>query len=148
MAEHSHHTPGELPDVRDEAPPTATWVPLLGLGLLAVLLLFVVYRAANPPEEPEGEAIAGEIAGTPAAEAGEGAAPAPAQPAAAAQPAAPSMPQIVPVPTERVAPAQLGAQPPQPAQPAAQPAQPAAPAGGPDAFGRQPGHEHYGHGHE
>jgi hypothetical protein len=144
MAEHPHHTPGEFPEVRDEAQPTPSWVPLLGLGLLGVIALFVVYRAANPSEETEAEGVAGEIGATPAEEAagGEG------DTAGAAQPeGAPTMPQIVPVPTDRIAPAQL-AQPAQPAQPAAQPAQPAAPGGGPDAFGRMPGEEHYGHGHE
>lgn len=48
----SDHTPGDFPPVRDEAPDTPTWVPLLGIGLLALIALFAVYRAATADEDP------------------------------------------------------------------------------------------------
>ena len=119
MAHQHTHVPGEFPEVHDEAPPTPTWVPLIGLALLAALTFYGVYLAATTPDEP-----AMEITGTPAAEAEGEAAPAPEGP---------------PAPSPAAPPA---------AQPAAQPAAPpAAPGGGGDSFGRQPGDEHFGHDH-
>lgn len=111
------HRPGTFPEVHDEAPPTPGWVPLLGLAILALGSLFVVYRVATAPEEEAQVEIA-----APAGEVGEEAA-APAAPAA--------QPPAAPAARPAVAPA----------------AQPAAPAAGADAFGRQPGAEHFGHDH-
>lgn len=47
----SEHRPGDFPEVHDEAPDTPTWVPILGIGLLALFALFAVYRAATAPEQ-------------------------------------------------------------------------------------------------
>jgi hypothetical protein len=120
---HGGHEPGQYPDVHDEAGSSPRWVPFLGLGLLGLALMFGAYRAATADEEPE----AVESAEVAAADA-EGEAPAPAPPAAAPAPA--------PVPSPAPAP-----------NPNAVPAPAPTPAGGPDAHGRQPGEEHYGHDH-
>jgi hypothetical protein len=44
--------------VKDEAGDTPTWIPMVGLVLLAVLSFFVVYRMANPRDVNEGGAAA------------------------------------------------------------------------------------------
>jgi|GEM_PF-2952618 len=55
---------GPLPSVHDEAADTPTWLPVTGLVLLLVMLLWMLYRGGNPVEEA-GEApvidVAGEI---------------------------------------------------------------------------------------
>jgi hypothetical protein len=115
------HTPGEFPEVRDEAPPTPMWIPMLGLGLLALLTVSAVYRSATATDEPvEGSiAPAEDVADDEGGDEGAADAPSPA-PAPAPAPAA------VPV------------------------APPGGGGGGgaaPDSFGRNPGDEHFGHDH-
>jgi hypothetical protein len=89
-----------VPPVVDEAANTPSWVPLIGLLLLALAGLWLVYRVATaeddkPPAEivPEGEAAEGAAAGD--ENAGPNA-PAPT-PAPAAAPA-PAVPVPMPVP--------------------------------------------------
>ena len=87
MADEHKHPPG-LPEIRDEATDTPMWLPLVGLGLLALIGLLIVYRAATAPEptpEAPAEEAAPAVAGEPAAEAQPAPAPEPA-PAAAPQP--------------------------------------------------------------
>lgn len=55
-ADHAHAAPTVPTTVKDEAGDTPTWVPMLGLALLAVLALFVVYRVANPSDVAGGAA--------------------------------------------------------------------------------------------
>lgn len=73
---HAHEHP-PLPPVEDEAPDTPMWLPLTGLALLVVFVLFGAFRAAMHREEPPADA------GVDAA-AGDGAADAPAEGEAAA----------------------------------------------------------------
>ena len=42
---------GPLPSVHDEAADTPTWLPVTGLVLLVLALLFMLYRGANPASE-------------------------------------------------------------------------------------------------
>ncbi|AKF08579.1 hypothetical protein [Sandaracinus amylolyticus] len=60
--DHAHHAGGEhpeLPPVQDEAADTPMWLPVTGLVLLALLTLFVLWRAAQPaPEAPVEAAVA------------------------------------------------------------------------------------------
>ncbi len=42
--------------VKDEAGDTPTWLPMVGLVLLAALAFFVVYRLANPHSAAESAA--------------------------------------------------------------------------------------------
>ncbi len=120
----SSHAPGELPPVHDEAVETPLWFPALGVGLLALFAFFLAFRQATA-DEPVAEPPAAEAT---AAEAP--AADAPAEGEAAGAPVAAPRPAPAPAAAPRPAPA------------------PAAPAGERDAFGRAPGDEHFGHGHE
>lgn len=51
------HRP-HLPEVRDEAADTPSWVPLLGLALLAVVALWMVARAHTSETQPPAPAEA------------------------------------------------------------------------------------------
>jgi hypothetical protein len=55
---HPHPAPSVPLTVKDEAGDTPTWVPVVGLALLALLGLFVVYRAANPSGDAANAAAA------------------------------------------------------------------------------------------
>ena len=57
-ASHPHPAPSVPKTVKDEAGDTPTWIPLVGLALLAVLAFFVVYRAANPSTDADAAAAA------------------------------------------------------------------------------------------
>ena len=58
---HDKHGPS-LPEIKDEAPDTPAWVPALGLGLFALITIFVAIRLAwveaNPVAEDAGAAQA------------------------------------------------------------------------------------------
>lgn len=75
-AGHHHDGPPTLPEVTDEAGNTPTWVPLTGLGLLALIAVLIVFRAQNGAEEPATDTAATE------APAAADTAEAPAEPAA------------------------------------------------------------------
>lgn len=97
MADHSHDEPDVpgLPQIQDEAADTPMWLPATGLGLLAVMVLMLVYHVAKGPETEATEGdVAAEVAGDEAGEAaedGDGVAAAAAPEAApAAAPAAPA----------------------------------------------------------
>lgn len=50
--EHAHHDgPPGLPEVIDEAGDTPKWVPITGLGLLALIAILFVIRAQLPADE-------------------------------------------------------------------------------------------------
>lgn len=51
-----------LPPVQDEAQDTPTWVPLVGLGLLAVFAVFGVLRAAWAREAAPVDEVSVEVA--------------------------------------------------------------------------------------
>ena len=55
-AEHAHAAPTVPMTVKDEAGDTPTWLPMVGLVLLAALAFFVVYRLANPHSAAESAA--------------------------------------------------------------------------------------------
>ena len=79
-ADTSDHAPGvhpPLPPVTDEAPDSPMSLPLAGLGLLLLAILYVALHSAMAPEEPVVEEAAA------AEEAPAEAAPAEAAPAAA-----------------------------------------------------------------
>lgn len=57
-ADHAHAAPTVPTTVKDEAGDTPSWIPMVGLALLAVLGLFVVYRVANPSNATDGAAAA------------------------------------------------------------------------------------------
>jgi hypothetical protein len=42
---------GPLPSVHDEAADTPTWLPVTGLVLLLVMVMWMLYRGASPVEE-------------------------------------------------------------------------------------------------
>ncbi|MCS6798713.1 MAG: hypothetical protein NZ898_09300 [Myxococcota bacterium] len=75
MAEGMHRA-GELPEVRDEAPPSPRWLPLLGLTLLLLAGVFLAVRATQPADQA-----------TDTADAAPGQAAAPSEQAAKDQPA-------------------------------------------------------------
>lgn len=109
---HVHAPQGRMPhvpEVHDEAANTPAWIPLLGLGLLALAAFYGVYRSATSEEPPgEGEITAEGAAAAVAAdenkpeEAGAQDAPPPTPPPA------PPQPQQVPMPPPQPPP---GAQP-------------------------------------
>ncbi len=47
---------GPLPSVHDEAADTPTWLPVTGLVLLLLMLLWMLYRGANPAVDDAPEA--------------------------------------------------------------------------------------------
>lgn len=58
---HDSHAPaGPLPTVHDEAADTPVWLPVVGLVLFGLMLLWMLYRASQPDvvELPEGDAAA------------------------------------------------------------------------------------------
>lgn len=71
------HPHPALPPVIDEAPDSPMWLPAAGLALLAILVLFAMFRAATggdaadavgADEVAEGEAAEGEAGDAPAGE--------------------------------------------------------------------------------
>lgn len=70
--EHPHAAPAVPTTVKDEAGPTPTWVPVVGLVLLAVLAFFAVYRLANPrnPDANGAAALDGAVEAGAAADGG------------------------------------------------------------------------------
>lgn len=46
-----HDEGGVLPEVHDEAADTPMWVPALGLGLLTLITVFLIVRAALSEDE-------------------------------------------------------------------------------------------------
>lgn len=63
--EHAHPHPA-LPPVHDEAPDTPMWLPVTGLALLGLLVLFSLFRAASASEAaPPSEMV---VDGAPAVE--------------------------------------------------------------------------------
>ena len=56
---HDKHAP-RLPEIKDEAPDTPSWVPALGLGLFALITIMVAIRLAwveaNPVAKDAGAA--------------------------------------------------------------------------------------------
>ncbi len=75
---HETHPHPPMPAVTDEAADTPTWVPVTGIALFAVMVLWVMMRAAMAPAPDAAAATTDEAYGA------EGAAPA-AAPAAPAQ---------------------------------------------------------------
>jgi hypothetical protein len=55
-AEIHPHPP--MPAVHDEAADSPTWLPVTGLAILLVMVLFVMLRAAMSPPVPETDATA------------------------------------------------------------------------------------------
>jgi hypothetical protein len=80
------HAHPALPPVHDEAPDTPMWLPLGGLALLVVFVLFAMWRTATGGDAAD-VVGADEVAGTAPAE---GDAPAAAQAGEGAPPAAPA----------------------------------------------------------
>lgn len=62
-----------LPPIIDEAPDSPMWLPAAGLGLLALVVLFVLIRAASGGEAAAPAAADGEAAAPAAADAVEAA---------------------------------------------------------------------------
>lgn len=54
MTVSAHAQPPALPDVTDEAPETASWVPWLGFALLVLAALYTV--AGGTPAKPDAAA--------------------------------------------------------------------------------------------
>jgi hypothetical protein len=71
---HDKHGP-RLPTIVDEAPDTASWVPALGLGLLALFTIFIAIRLAWMEANPVAEAPAPEQAAAAAQDADKAPAP-------------------------------------------------------------------------
>lgn len=71
MSEDTHETAPGLPEIRDEAADTPTWIPVLGLVLLFLLAVSFVLRGALSEDLPEiGPAAAAPVpAAAPAADA-------------------------------------------------------------------------------
>ncbi len=59
-AGHHHDGPPTLPEVTDEAGNTPTWVPLTGIGLLALIAVVIVFRAQLAADAPAVDAPAAE----------------------------------------------------------------------------------------
>lgn len=55
---HDHAPAGPLPAVHDEAADTPPWIPVVGLVLFGLMLLWMLWRAAAPEVEPTVEADA------------------------------------------------------------------------------------------
>lgn len=72
-APHETHAHPPMPAVTDEAADTPTWVPITGLALFVLMVMYVMLRAAMTPPEPAPEAAAtdeahgAEVAPAPAA---------------------------------------------------------------------------------
>lgn len=63
MADSEHHdTPGEPPEIRDEAADSPMWLPALGLTLLLIGALFIIWRGASGDDAAGEEAAAAEEA--------------------------------------------------------------------------------------
>ena len=77
--DHAAHPHPALPPIHDEAPDTPMWLPVTGLALLALLVLFSLFRAAS---SNAGTAASDEVAVDGAEAAPAEAAPAGAAPAA------------------------------------------------------------------
>lgn len=65
------HEPPRLPDIRDEAADTPNWVPLVGLALLTLAVLYFGIRGSIAPASPPetGAEVAADAAATPDTEA-------------------------------------------------------------------------------
>jgi hypothetical protein len=80
MAHDELPSTSKLPDVHDEAADTPMWVPMLGLGLLALVVLLAVFSAlgVTSDEGADGGVADGGVVVEPSAEAAPEGVPAPA----------------------------------------------------------------------